>query len=246
MINYIKEHRAFLTAWILTAVLSMATIHYGFANPLNPNAMSGAIEKSQQIPVDGFMWMEKDGKQYFLSQNGRVLLTGKVKFMDVWTKEKIANAEQASMLRHVNLNDIGFEDAELPMFKVGTGEKRISLFVDPACPHCHEMLSKLDPYSTEYTYAIILLPVMGEQSISVSRQLNCLGDSSPQEAFRILQQKLWKELPTQDCAWEPLQKSVLLAKLLGVTGVPFMIAPDGFMQQGMPKDMEAFLKEHNG
>jgi hypothetical protein len=40
----------------------------------------------------------------------------------------------------------------------------------------------------------------------------------------------------------PAQRALVTARLLGIRGVPYLIAPDGRLQQGVPADLEAWLE----
>jgi thiol:disulfide interchange protein DsbC len=47
--------------------------------------------------------------------------------------------------------------------------------------------------------------------------------------------------PTQ-CNREPLQKAIVTAKLFGLPGVPFLIAPDGRTHSGAPEVLSDWLE----
>jgi thiol:disulfide interchange protein DsbC len=40
----------------------------------------------------------------------------------------------------------------------------------------------------------------------------------------------------------PIQKRLVTAQLVGVKGVPFMIAPDGRVKGGAPQDLDSWLE----
>ena len=52
------------------------------------------------------------------------------------------------------------------------------------------------------------------------------------------------QLPVPDgsCGQVPAQRALVTAQLLGIAGVPYLIAPDGRLQQGVPAELDAWLE----
>ena len=48
--------------------------------------------------------------------------------------------------------------------------------------------------------------------------------------------------PNGSCGQVSAQRALVTAQLLGIAGVPFLIAPDGRLHQGVPADLEAWLE----
>ena len=49
-------------------------------------------------------------------------------------------------------------------------------------------------------------------------------------------------MPEGTCGQASAQRALVTAQLLGIAGVPYLIAPDGRLQQGVPADLEAWLE----
>ena len=48
--------------------------------------------------------------------------------------------------------------------------------------------------------------------------------------------------PEGACGQTAAQRALVTAQLLGIAGVPYLIAPDGRLQQGVPADLKAWLE----
>ena len=48
--------------------------------------------------------------------------------------------------------------------------------------------------------------------------------------------------PADACGQAQAQRALVTAQLLGIAGVPYLIAPDGRLQQGVPADLESWLE----
>jgi thiol:disulfide interchange protein DsbC len=94
-----------------------------------------------------------------------------------------------------------------------------------------------------------MVPVFGQDSQNIVVQLACQLSSQDKKAQESATARLLKQdyvgLPSDNppqCNKEPLQKAVVTAKLFGLQGVPFLIAPDGRTHSGAPEMLADWLE----
>jgi thiol:disulfide interchange protein DsbC len=120
----------------------------------------------------------------------------------------------------------------------------VLVFVDPRCPHCRSLLEKLPRFAERYRFRLVPLPVLGRNSETAVVQLDCLAERDPAAALEALLAGDVAALPdtTGTCGQAPVQRALVTARLLGIRGVPYLIAPDGRLQQDVPDDLTAWLE----
>jgi thiol:disulfide interchange protein DsbC len=109
-------------------------------------------------------------------------------------------------------------------------------------------MKDLQALQDRYTFKLVMVPILGQESQNVVVQLACLqttGDKKVQDSVRerLLKQD-FSGLPTDNpsqCNKEPLQRAIVTAKLFGLPGVPFLIAPDGRTHSGAPEVLADWL-----
>jgi thiol:disulfide interchange protein DsbC len=198
-------------------------------------------DRLENIPSSKFNWIVTNGKNILVSENGRVAIMGEFKLVDMWTKEEITSVNELDSLKRVRIDKLNLNMDELSSFKVGNGPQITNVFVDPLCPYCKKLIEKLDPNSAENTTRIIIYPVLGKQSIEISKKLNCLVKTDQKAAMHALMSQDWSNLPAEACDTTPLLKAVATGRMFGIQGVPFVIAPNGETQSGLPKDFPGFI-----
>ena len=127
---------------------------------------------------------------------------------------------------------------------MGEGTQTVVVFVDPRCPHCRALLGSLPALGARYRFRLVPLPVLGPASEQAVGRLDCLAEREPQKAREALLSGQVDALPepTAGCGQARAQRALVTAELLGITGVPYLIAPDGRMQQGAPADLSQWLE----
>jgi len=206
------------------------------------NALIGGIRSMEKIPSGGFTAVEGDGVDglAFISDTGRYVIRGEM--YDTWTGRKVSSlADLREVAGKVSLSKLGISPDELGAFRFGRGPSEVTVFVDPNCPHCHGLMSAMPALADRYTFSILVVPVLGRDSETATRALSCAADKDA--ALRVLMAGPLRAEPPQksDCDLVPIQKRLVTAQLIGVRGVPFVIAPDGRTKGGVPDDLGAWL-----
>jgi thiol:disulfide interchange protein DsbC len=239
----------------LTAVvLAVLTGAPAFAAESDPTGSSGSeaggiqellrgISGMQRLPVSGIQMVEAGERVLFVSANGRYVFTGPA--WDLWHGAKLETLDEAAHLaERIDLKRLGLDPASLGALDLGTGERDVVVFVDPRCPHCRRLMDGLPALAERYRFRLVPLPVLGPESEAAVVRLACLAEQDPSAARDALLSGTFDQspAPTGTCGQAPVQRALVTAQLLGLAGVPYLIAPDGRLEQGVPEDLEAWLE----
>jgi thiol:disulfide interchange protein DsbC len=211
--------------------------------------MSVKIDGMQDLPITGLK-MVKTGEQIvFMSSNGRFALYGG-KLLDVWTQQEIKDIPDIDRIaRRIDLSRMKLNIDDLGPVTVGHGKDSVLIFIDPRCPYCGKVMKDLQVLQERYTFKLVMVPILGQESQNIVVQLACQQASKDQKVQDSVRQRLLKQdyagLPTDNpasCNKEPLQRAIVTAKLFGLPGVPFLIAPDGRTHSGAPESLTDWLE----
>jgi thiol:disulfide interchange protein DsbC len=195
----------------------------------------------QRLPVTGLQMVAAGERVLFVSANGRYVFTGPA--WDLWHGARLQSLDQGARLaERVDLKRLGLDPASLGALDLGEGE--VVAFLDPSCPHCRELLAELPKLAADYRFRLVPLPVLGPDSETAVARLGCLAERDPAAAGAALLSGGIDALPAPEgsCGQASAQRALVTAQLLGIAGVPFLIAPDGRLHQGVPADLEAWLE----
>ncbi len=201
------------------------------------------IRGMQRLPVAGVQMVEAGERVLFVSDNGRYVFTGPA--WDLWHGAKLETLEAGTRLAsRVDLKRLGLDPTGLGALDLGNGSSEVVVFVDPRCPHCRRLLEMLPALAGRYRFRLVPLPVLGPDSETAVVRLNCLAERDPTAAREALLAGNADQLPAPEgtCGQAPAQRALVTAQLLGIAGVPYLIAPDGRLQQGVPANLEAWLE----
>jgi thiol:disulfide interchange protein DsbC len=217
--------------------------------PVSPQAPGGVqellrgIRGMQRLPVTGVQMVDVGERVLFVSDNGRYVFTGPA--WDLWHGAKLQTLDEGARLAaRVDLKRLGLDPASLGALDLGSGKEDVVAFVDPRCPHCRGLLEKLPGLAERYRFRLVPLPVLEPDSESAVVRLDCLTESDPDAARKALLAGDVAVLPEAagTCGQATAQRALVTARLLGIRGVPYLIAPDGHLQQGVPADLTAWLE----
>jgi len=213
--------------------------------PERIQAMLHGIQGMQRLPVTGLQMVAAGERVLFVSANGRYVFTGPA--WDLWHGARLESLEQGARLaERVDLTRLGLDPASLGALDLGDGTGEVVAFVDPRCPHCRALLDELPRLAADYRFRLVPLPVLGPDSETAVARLGCLAERDPAAAGAALLSGGIDALPAPEgsCGQASAQRALVTAQLLGIAGVPFLIAPDGRLHQGVPTDLQAWLKDN--
>ena len=211
--------------------------------PESIQALLRGISGMQRLPVAGMQMVQAGERVLFVSANGRYVFTGPA--WDLWHGAKLESlGEGARLAERIDLKRLGLDPATLGALDLGSGESDVVVFVDPRCPHCRSLLDQLPGLAERYRFRLVPLPVLGPDSETAVARLGCLAEQDPEAAREALLADGLDELPAPEgtCGQTAAQRALVTAQLLGIAGVPYLIAPDGRLQQGVPADLESWLE----
>jgi thiol:disulfide interchange protein DsbC len=180
----------------------------------------------------------------FVSYNGRYVVTGPA--WDLWHEAKLTSLEEGARLAaRVDLKRLGLDPKSLGALDLGSGKEDVLAFVDPRCTHCRGLLEKLPGLAEHYRFQLVPLPVAGPDSETAVVRLDCLTESDPDAARKALLAGDVAVLPEAagTCGQAPAQRALVTARLLGIRGVPYLIAPDGRGDPGSASEVAWLVQE---
>lgn len=211
-----------------------------------PKNLTGQITATEQLSNPFTHAVELEGRDgiAFISQNGRFVLRGLI--FDMWTGQTLRTLDDIRKSKtSVNLNELGLKDEDVDPFRLGTGAQTVTIFVDPLCPFCHQLFDQIksDPSLKDtYTFVIYTVPFLGDASARAVNAISCATDRNRAlEALMNKDERWMQTVDTTDCNLEPIMKRTIMSQMLGVTGVPFIVGPNGGIQRGNPPSLRVFL-----
>lgn len=246
---------AILTPGVLALVL-LAGLPMAMADHPDPKTLASesediaqlmqGIEGMRRLPVQGVQMVQSGARVFFVSTNGRYAFLGTA--IDLWHGERLTSLADADRLMgRIDRTRLKLDPADLGALDLGEGTEEVWVFLDPQCPQCAGLLDQLQALSpsarTPYRFLLIPVGVLGKASVSTVVRLNCLAERDATAATKILVTHALADLPPAEgtCGEGALQRALVTAQLLGITQVPFLIAPDGRLHAGAPTDLLAWL-----
>lgn len=205
-----------------------------------------SVDEVKRLPVTGMSMIKAGDKTFLITDNGHFVITGHFKLVDMWQGKIIGSVSDTKGIDKIDLRKIGFNPDELSTFTIGKGKKEVTIFVDPQCPYCHDLIAQLEPLGKEYAFKLVLIPVLGKDSAEISKKLICNKDKG--QSLQALVDKDYSKLPAlvreeSACDLKPLQKAVVATKLLDIQGVPFVFLPSKNTFKGGVKSFKALLEK---
>lgn len=200
------------------------------------------IKQSKRLPVQGMSLIETtDGKTFVVSDNGRLAIIGG-RVIDLWKAREIRSIADSESLDRIDLQRMGIKASDLTRLSVGTGPERVTVFVDPICDPCRQLISDMERFTSTHTFDIVVYPVQGGPSGAASRRIHC--SSSPSLALKAMAAGSYTSLPepAKDCDVNPVQKALITGAVLGIRSVPFLIFKDGTSAYGSSLSLASSLK----
>ncbi len=217
---------------------------------VNPIKALPKIKKMVSIPTNAIHVVQaEDGYTMYIIDNGHFALVGNL--VDIWNQKVLTTPDEIQeAISKIDLKRIGFKVENLNHITLGKGKEVVTVFVDPRCGYCHQLMSEInaDPmFLKSYTFHFIITPVLGKPSQILSKKLLCTTETDQKAKFDALRggSRAIDALPMDSdgvCENEDqLNKTTLIAKAIGLQGVPMVIAPDGRFSRGKPESLKDFL-----
>jgi thiol:disulfide interchange protein DsbC len=204
------------------------------------------IEGMKALPITGLQMVKAGGKTFFMSNNGRFVLTGTL--MDVWNRVAVTDLDQVDQIAsRIDLAKMKLKIDDLGPVTYGTGKEQVVVFVDPRCPYCAKVQKQMEGLKDRYTFKLVSVPVLGPESQSLVTRIGCLLQTPAKDKARdALMHQTYDALPADvdpNCNREPVQRALVTAHMFGIEAVPFLIAPDGRTFKGAPDSLADWLAD---
>lgn len=243
-----KFHLLLLTPLLMTSTSFADNLQKPAISEIAAGLLSIKIDGMQDLPISGLKMVKTGEQTVFISSNGRFALTGG-KLMDIWTQQEIKDLPDIDTIANrIDLSRMKLNVDDLGPVTIGHGKTSVLVFIDPRCPYCGKVMKDLQALQDQYTFKLVMVPILGPESQNIVVQLSCQLGSNDAKLKDSVRDRLLKQdyagLPTEPpspCNKEPLQKAVVTAKLFGLHGVPFLIAPDGRTHSGAPEVLADWL-----
>lgn len=198
------------------------------------------IEDIVKLPIKGIRAVESDGQIIFLSENGRFVISGQI--YDLWSQKPLNTMPQMrDVAEYIHFKKMGMNVDILNTISIGYGEKEVVFFVDPRCAVCHKLMNEAKSLVNDYTFKIIVIPALGAESNRLAKALYCAKDKT--HAFDALMNSTLGTLPSKaDCDLGQYDQTLLMVHFIGIEGVPFIVASDGRVSKGRPKNLKLWLE----
>jgi len=205
-----------------------------------------SVDEVKRLPVTGLSMVKAGDKTFLITDNGHFVVAGNFKLIDMWQGKIVGSLSDTKGIDKVDLRKIGLNPDELSTFTIGKGKKEVTIFVDPQCNYCHDLIAQLEPLGKEYAFKLVLIPVLGKESAEISKKLICNKDK--EQSLKALIAKDYSKLPALvrqegSCDLKPLQKAVVATKLLDIQGVPYLFLPSKNTFKGGVKSFKTLLEK---
>lgn len=207
------------------------------------------ITKMLELPIDGFSYVEnKAGQRYFISKNGRFVVKGAI--YDMWHGGRpIETAEDVERYaQRINVEQLDKLDLDdLLYVKYGSGDNEIVTFITPDCGYCDRAVEELTRFVDEnrgYSARFLIFPAGSPKAQEEARLAVCSFDQDKgalEEALLSSNYQKLQQFGSNRCDLMRAQKTLVTAQIFGVSKVPFLIAPDGRIHRGLPRDVGIFI-----
>lgn len=195
----------------------------GQASQIDPTQQVKGVKR---LPVTGLAIVETSGGQtYLVSDNGRVGIIGG-RWMDMWEGKPFTNIEDSASLDKLNFGRMGIDLDDFSPWVIGTGRRAVTVFVDPVCESCRQLVRQMEAMGKDYTFKVVLLPLAGKESGAAARKMHC--SPNRQLALQAFLNNSYGSLPepAQTCDVLPIQKAMVTSLILGVKATPYAVLPD--------------------
>jgi len=197
------------------------------------------VDSIRTTPIAGLYEVALGPRLVYMTDNGRFLVQGSI--IDVEKKENITEA-RAGVARMRAIDALG-EDQML-VFGPKNAPHTVTVFTDIDCGYCRKLHGEMAKYNDAgIRVRYLFFPRAGEGSDAYKKAVSvwCAGDRKQ----ALTDAKAGKDIPAKTCP-NPVDEHMTMGELVGVSGTPFMVLPDGGDLPGyVPAErLKRILAEH--
>jgi len=186
----------------------------------------------------GLIAFELDGKFYVMSKNGRFLFDGTLR--DIWnegaTLDSMADIKRYAL--RLDLEALGLDFSQLVMARFGDGNRTATIFVTPDCTLCAGAIQAVESLPEQYRVRVVVIP--GQGTVDATRAIDCAETAHGRRAAVAALYDGKRQTPAVaegcDQPMAHLTNTLMAARVMGIDRVPFIVAPDGRISRGLPRN----------
>lgn len=198
------------------------------------------------LPVNNLVMVENEqGDHILMDTDARIAIRGKVEVFDMWNKRPIKTKADAKASWLVSLDSFNIKPGDLASFRYGLLKEKpdMTVLVDPRGDFNVKLFEQMKLMAGEYSFEIVLVPLLGETSVTDSLKLWCAKDREKSLEQLMSQAPIEGQVfPT--CDKDPLIKALGVAGLLHLKALPHLIRADGLQEQGVPDSLSEFMSRN--
>jgi len=187
------------------------------------------IDKIEKLPITGVQMVKAGDKNILMSNNGRFIFEG---VFDTWNNKSILTTEDVvSYAQRIDIDQLSINLDDLHHYSFGKGKETVIIFVDPNCAYCAKMLDEVSTLEDKYIFKILPIGILGKDSQLKVNGLSCSDDDK--SIITLMNHSYTSDdAVIKGCQPEKQLKTLATAQIIGVTAVPFMIAPNNKVRKG--------------
>lgn len=199
------------------------------------------VKGIKSLPGSGFNMVEtKRGQTFAVSNNGRFVIQNP-QFLDMWNGKALSSVDDMTDLDRIDFKRMRINLDELSSFSFGkAGAPEMVIFIDPFCPYCEKIIKQAIELKDQYRFRAVVIPILGEKSKVVAKNMVC---AQKDVVVSAIMKNDYSSLPPapENCSDESIQRALVVATVMGITGVPFSVMPSGRLVKGFSKDVKQAL-----
>lgn len=169
-------------------------------------------------PISGIEMAKTDNGIFYISQDGKYLLDGK---MYALSPKGVVNITNKMLLK-----ELDGDKHSMIIFPAKQEKYVVTAFIDITCHYCHLMFEQTKAYNElGITVRYLPFPRKGLNAIS-AQQMEAIW-TSPDPTYALTQAEIEKKFPEKMKTPNVVKKQYILAEQLGINGVPALILDNG-------------------
>jgi thiol:disulfide interchange protein DsbC len=185
------------------------------------------IDEITRSPVPGLWEVRFNGTELLYSDDKGDFIFVNGSLIDTKTRTDLTEARQEKLLA-VEWSKLPLKDAIT--IRQGNGSRKMAVFVDPNCGYCKRFEKDIAELK-DVTIHVVLLPILGPDSLAKSRDIWCAADRPKAWRDWMLQGVLPTKAPAR-CDTTALERNTAFGRQHRINGTPAVFFEDGTRKPG--------------
>lgn len=204
-----------------------------------PRDVLKGIEAMRRLPAEGFHIVQSQGRLLVVSTNGHFAISGG-RILDLWNNVEIRSVNDVEASTRLPLARLGIRAEALGGVSWGRKDKSqgATVFLDPGSAESRKFLPALRAAAAQHRIDVVFIPAQPARA-GLSRALIC----DPAAAVAFLERATSPQplASEQKCGIKELERARVTVELLGITTLPFSVAPNGATVSGATEDLSKWI-----